>query len=373
MDDDGDSEVDTAIRLGSHLINTIFSSLPSDIPVIQSLVKAGAPLWYQDEAHGFSALHAACFVENPEMVQILIENGAVWNSVDELGNTAGDIALSLNDEASYRIIRDAGIRSEYLLQVLSSKSGSPSAVVRSPDDGPFSSTEAFLDSKLFFSHDAHGQEICSVVYGNETVGVMMGWERPIMQSTVHKLCQTHLPRTSGLRILNVGFGLGLVDTLFQALDPPPSQHMIIEPHRDVLTHMHRRGWHDRPGVTILEGRWQDFVESGDIYGEGGWDVVYADTFAEGYEELKNFFDIVPDLLSGPEAQFSFFNGLGATNALFYDVYTQLSELHLKDAGVDIEWTDVDVEDDVAENRWGGTREYFKVRLYRLPVGKMIHI
>jgi hypothetical protein len=31
--------------------------------------------------------------------------------VDDLGNTPGDIALSFNDEESYRIIRDAGLRS----------------------------------------------------------------------------------------------------------------------------------------------------------------------------------------------------------------------------------------------------------------------
>ena len=31
--------------------------------------------------------------------------------VDSDGNTAGDISLSLNDEESYRAIRDAGIRS----------------------------------------------------------------------------------------------------------------------------------------------------------------------------------------------------------------------------------------------------------------------
>ena len=30
---------------------------------------------------------------------------------DNTGHTAGDIALSLNDEESYRTIRDAGIRS----------------------------------------------------------------------------------------------------------------------------------------------------------------------------------------------------------------------------------------------------------------------
>jgi type IV protein arginine methyltransferase len=53
------------------------------------------------------------------------------------------------------------------------------------------------------------------------------------------------------------------------------------------------------------------------------------------------------------------------------VYTQLAELHLKDAGVEVEWTDVDVDDNAMENRWGDTREYFKVRYYRLPVGKMV--
>lgn len=59
-----------------------------------------------------------------------------------------------------------------------------------------------------------------------------------------------------------------------------------------------------------------------------------------------------------------------SDALFYDVYTQLAELHLNDAGVEVEWADVDVEDNVTENPWGDTREYFKVRHYRLPVGKM---
>ena len=51
--------------------------------------------------------------------------------------------------------------------------------MRNTDDGPFGSTQAFLDSKLLFSQDAYGQEICSVVSDGEAVGVMMGWERPI--------------------------------------------------------------------------------------------------------------------------------------------------------------------------------------------------
>ncbi|KIJ46111.1 hypothetical protein M422DRAFT_29486 [Sphaerobolus stellatus SS14] len=369
---DADDDLEKAISLGSQLIYEILSSSPSDLPKLKKLVDDGAALWYrQDDDGGLSALHAACLVESPELVQFLIDKGAIWNSVDDVGNTAADIALSLNDEVSYRIIRDAGLRSEFLLQVLSNDEDSAPNVLRNVDNGAFGSTDAFLDSSLVYSRDEFGQEICGVKSGDETVGVMMGWERGIMETTVEKLCADHPLKASGLRVLNIGFGLGIVDTLFQSIDPPPSLYTIIEPHKDVLAHMRATGWYDRPNVKILEGRWQDFVEQSDIYGNGGWDVVYIDTFAEGYEELKKFFDVLPDLLSGPEARFSFFNGLGATNWLFYDVYTQLAELHLKDAGVEVEWSDVDVEDGSAQDRWGDTKSYFKARLYRLPIGKMV--
>lgn len=53
------------------------------------------------------------------------------------------------------------------------------------------------------------------------------------------------------------------------------------------------------------------------------------------------------------------------------MYTQLSELHLNDAGINVNYSDVDVEDDAGTDRWGKTKSYFKARLYRLPVGQMI--
>lgn len=78
--------------------------------------------------------------------------------------------------------------------------------------------------------------------------------------------------------------------MFQNLTPPPIRHTIIEPHKDVLVQMKLKGWYDKPGVKILEGRWQDFTE-GEICGsDGGWDVVYIDTFAEGYEGEYQSFD-----------------------------------------------------------------------------------
>lgn len=57
--------------------------------------------------------------------------------------------------------------------------------------------------------------------------------------------------------------------------------MIIEPHPDVLAHMRESGWYDKPGVTILEGKWQDFMESEVLMSEG-FDVIYTDTFSEQY-------------------------------------------------------------------------------------------
>ncbi|KAF8918994.1 hypothetical protein CPB85DRAFT_1373636 [Mucidula mucida] len=302
-------------------------------------------IWYQNESEGLSPLHAAAYTQNAELVKHLIAEGAVWNALDNLKNSAGDIALSFNNQEIYHLIRDAGIRAEMLLAYYLP-----------------GSTDVYLTSKLTFKSDEHGQEICVVNAGDdEEVGTHHGGNG-----------QSTCPDTNadGLRVLNVGFGLGMIDSLFQALQTPPEHHVIIEAHPDVLQHMRALGWYEKPGVTILEGKWQDFISSEQLFSLcGGFDVVYTDTFSEDYPTLHQFFEHLPDLLDGPDARFSFFNGLGATNLLFYDVYTRISELHLAEVGADVDWFDVDVSDD-AYDRWGKTREYFNLPIYRLPVGKM---
>lgn len=72
-----------------------------------------------------------------------------------------------------------------------------------------------------------------------------------------------------------------IDSYFQALPVPPSAHVIIEPHPDVLRHMREQGWHDKKGVTVLEGKWQDFVGTEMLEGVV-FDAVYTDTFSEDY-------------------------------------------------------------------------------------------
>jgi type IV protein arginine methyltransferase len=85
--------------------------------------------------------------------------------------------------------------------------------------------------------------------------------------------------------------------------------------------MRSEGWYSRPNVTILEGQWQDYLnldgqhskQQEQLSAFGGFDAVYTDTFSEDYASLKLFFEHLPDLMDGPEARFSFFNGLGATS------------------------------------------------------------
>ena len=47
--------------------------------------------------------------------------------------------------------------------------------------------------------------------------------------------------------------------------------------------MRDQGWYEKEGVKILEGKWQDFVDSEALLGVGGFDVVYTDTFSEDYK------------------------------------------------------------------------------------------
>jgi len=47
--------------------------------------------------------------------------------------------------------------------------------------------------------------------------------------------------------------------------------------------MRQKGWYDKENVLILEGKWQDFVESDQLLVIGGFDAIYTDTFSENYK------------------------------------------------------------------------------------------
>ncbi|KAI6021394.1 S-adenosyl-L-methionine-dependent methyltransferase [Pisolithus microcarpus] len=358
-------EINALTELGTTLIQAVLEKEP--LANVQDLIDAGAPLWFQDN-EGISPLHAAAYVGSEQLVKMFLDEGAVWNAVDNLGNTAGDIALSMNNDECYKLIRDAGIRAGLLLAVLSSRSSivqSPlTLVIDGEDNTAAASNDAFLASR---------QEICLLKLKDDTeIGVMMGWEREIMCKTVDELCSNHPRLKEGLRVLNVGFGLGIIDSLLQRLSEPPSLHVIIEAHPDVLAHIRERGWHNKPGVKVMAGKWQDVIQSKEFRDLGKFDVVYTDTFAEDYQ-AQNFTSslrLLPGLMAGPDGRFSFFNGLGATNALLYDVYSRVSECHLSDIGADVRWCFVQVDGEEDQGRWERSREYFTQPVYRLPIAQL---
>ena len=255
-------------------------------------------------------------------LRLLLQNGAIWNDVDENDETPGCLALRLGLKELYEVMVDAGVRAEMLLNRLDeyeqlagsddeedgcqeseAKDGeviTPSSVQQQDldndgEDVPGINNEDYLQSSLHFQD---GRILDSA--GN---GVMMAWETDIMKRSADLL----VPRL-GLRILNIGHGMGIIDTFFQ--DKNPSAHHIIEAHTGVLERMRKDGWYNKQSVTIHEGRWQDVVpniiEQGILF-----DAIYFDTFAEDYKALRDFFsDCVLGLL-GDGGKFGFFNGLGA--------------------------------------------------------------
>jgi protein arginine N-methyltransferase 2 len=89
---------------------------------------------------------------------------------------------------------------------------SSALLLRATDETASASSDAFLKSKLIYKV-VKDQHICVIDVDGEEIGVMMGWEEDIMRETVQKLCLDH-PKASGLKVLNIGFGLGIVSPFF---------------------------------------------------------------------------------------------------------------------------------------------------------------
>jgi protein arginine N-methyltransferase 2 len=220
--------------------------------------------------------------------------------------------------------------------------------------GPDVTSSRYLDSNLTFTNDR--------LLDQDQNGVMMAWETEIMSRSARKL----LP-TTGLRVMNIGHGMGIVDGFIQ--EQSPAAHHIVEAHPDVVAEMKRKGWHEKPGVVIHEGRWQDILPALVAQGET-FDAIYYDTFAESYADFREFFSEQVIGLLEQEGKWGFFNGMGADRQISYDVYQKVVEMDLFEAGFDVEWEEIKVPK--LEGEWTGVRRpYWVVDNYRLPLCKFM--
>lgn len=321
-------------------------------------------------------------------LRLLFENGAIWNDLDVNGETPGCMAHRLGLKELYEQCVDAGVRAELLLSRLDEYQPLGGEETDSDSDEEEEEEEGEKDTENNEKKEgdnetaASAQEETTVGPGDESTqsanylastltfdrnrlldessnGVMMEWERTLMRRSAELLAPEE-----GLRVLNVGHGMAIIDSIFQ--DKKPKMHHIIEAHPDVLKRMKDQGWYEKPGVVVHEGRWQDIVPSLVEQGEM-FDAIYFDTFAEDYKALREFFtEYVIGLLdpaggvNGEGGKFGFFNGMGADRQVCYDVYGKVVEMDLFEAGFDAEWETIDVPDLETEGEWEGVRRKYWV-------------
>ncbi|SPO00797.1 probable Arginine N-methyltransferase 2 [Cephalotrichum gorgonifer] len=398
----------------------LYNAWARDLSGLKPLLDAPENARLQDPTTGETPLHAAirscgpadpksdeaqeedgevdgCVEEAIDVLKELFFSGAIWNDVDNHDETPGCVAWRLGRPELYKLCMEAGVRAELLFglmggyEELSSAGGedvdmeileevevdgeeAPELVAVEadaqepepektfqapvPEDGKDVTSDEYLRSALTYSDGKLVDED-----GN---GVMMAWETDIMRRSVDALLPD-LP--SGKRILNVGFGMGIIDSMFA--DTKPSRHHIIEAHPDVLARLSEPDspfgskWEasgpEEGAFKVLGGRWQDILPQ--LLGDGEvYDAIYFDTFGEDYSQLKYFFtEFVPGLLDS-EGRLGFFNGLGADRRICYDVYTKVAEMHLSDAGLDVDWEVIKVDmkglEEAGKGEWEGVRRRY---------------
>jgi protein arginine N-methyltransferase 2 len=322
---------------------------------------------------GRTALHLAAANGHQECVESLLVAGHAWNAVDDSYVSAGELAKQNGHEIIYELLLQAGIRTELLLSLMEAQDafddedeviefdedGNPIGIVISETPLSAISNADYLQMPLHYSDDN------TKLLDAEKNAVMMDWEGPLMQEHAKLLCDR--PGKNDLHIMNVGFGLGLIDDAIQTFKP--ARHTIIEAHPDVHAKMIKDGWAERPGVTILFGRWQDFLHSGELE---MYDGIFWDTFGEHYKDQKVFHDAIPMLLK-PDGIFSFFNGLGGTNPFFHDVYCRIVEMEFDEMGFSVQYIPVDVDPSAAQIWDGVKRRYWSLQKYNLPIIRSISI
>jgi len=386
-----------------------------DLGTLKPLLRTQGAASLQDPETGFTPLHAAIAAcedddeldieKAKDTVRELFMSGAIWNDLDVKGETPGCLAWRIGQKELYDLVVEAGVRAEMILGLIG---GGGYEELDSGDEEDDLEEEAQDGEELQIAEQGNGDTLNGETNGDamegvvaepekkdvnsedylkselkflddklldaDDNGVMMAWETSIMRQSVDFLLPSVTPDA---RILNIGFGMGIIDRMFR--DTHPLSHHIIEAHPSVLAKLRAPSsdfgsvWEQsapKGGKYVVHaGKWQDVVpkllEEGEVF-----DVIYFDTFGEDYAQLKLFFaEYVVGLLD-PKGKFGFFNGLGADRRVCYDVYCKVAEIDLCDAGLDVDWTDVPVEDlgGDGEGEWKGVRRrYWTLDKYRLPI------
>ncbi|KAG1679254.1 hypothetical protein FOA52_009283 [Chlamydomonas sp. UWO 241] len=322
-----------------------------NMEALSAALDAGVDVSYQDPATGMSALMKAADGAHAPALAALLQAGCPWNLQDHEGYTAGEYGMHAPEVLDMLV--GWGVEAELVLgdPARTAAGGSGNQPAAESSSGAQSS-EAYLQQRLVYSED--GTKLLDA----DGEAVMMGWEGPLMRHHAELICGP-----GGRDVMNVGFGLGLVDEYIQSHSP--RTHIIIEAHPDVYAHALAKGWGTRPGVRLMFGRWQEVLPQ--LLAEGvQLDGVFWDTYAEYYADMRGFHDALPRLMR-PGGIYSFFNGLAPDNIFFHMVYSRLVQLELSKLGFATTYAPIKIEEALAPEVWAGVKnKYWHFSTYFLP-------
>ncbi len=143
-------------------------------------------------------------------------------------------------------------------------------------------TKPQLDSEFLYLPDWHRPS---------KEQVMHEWERPLMKADAEQIC------SKGGSVLNIGYGMGIIDGYIK--DLKPAKHTIIEIHPGIAAMAIDAG-HE----NVLVGDWLDVVKDLDEQ----FDAIYFDTFCfDNRPDWGIFTAHHVDKLLKPGGIFSYFN------------------------------------------------------------------
>ena len=130
----------------------------------------------------------------------------------------------------------------------------------------------FLNSSLTYTDDGR-------LLDENKNPVMMDWEDGIMKDASSLICR------DGGKILNIGFGLGIIDSYIQLHDI--MEHWIIEAHPDVINKMKDSNWDKKNNVTCIFDDWKNVVKTLPKF-----DGIYFDTHCDDFNSFEKYIDLL---------------------------------------------------------------------------------
>jgi type IV protein arginine methyltransferase len=297
-------------------------------------------------ANGVTALMLAASANCSTIVDALLSAGVPWFDVDDDGDCAGQYASGYGHAELARAMMDFAVRDEIARGKATLAARRDAAAEDAESDAE---SAKYLATKVTYDGD-------DKLLDEEGDAVMMTWEAPLMEAHADVIC------AAKGRVLNVGFGMGVIDGCVRARKT--SGHTIIEAHPDVRAHMTRQGWDDVPGVSIEFGRWQDVLPK--LIKRGvKFDGVFFDTYGEDYDAMRIFHAMLPKIMN-VGGVYSYFNGMCPDNIFFHMVYNRVAEEELRAKGFKVTF-DVVAVDASADDIWKGVkRRYWWGDKYFLP-------